>query len=274
MPTDSRLSFAIYAAANKSEGLTVEDMKRPAVVERLKVLEQSVEHYGISSRWIDDFMRAKGPAYLSAAAQYENNVIEGNLRSGNKPFPLVCIYPKEGTIFNTNPITVLQADWVNDTQREAGNHFIAFLLSSAQQAEAVKTGLRPAGSTAAPGGPFTAENGVAEALPNITSFEVPTDAILKRVRDLWFETKKPASVTLIIDISGSMKGEPIQKAKEGDLTFLDQMYPKDEVEIIAFSDRITTLVEMGPVGKSARPPANGSTASMPAAGPTSMTSPA
>lgn len=237
----------VYAVTGKTSGLTADDLRNPTVRARLTELERSVEHYGMSSRWIDDFMRAKGPAYLSAAAQYENNVIEGNLASGGKPFPLVCIYPKEGTVFNENPIAVPEADWVKPAEREAAQKFIDFLLTAEQQQAAVGKGLRPAGRTDAPGGPFTAANGVAEALPQFPAFEVPSPAILNRVRDLWFETKKPASVTLIIDVSGSMRGEAMEKAKEGAIGFLDQMYPQDEVEIIAFSSQITVIASMGKV---------------------------
>ena len=238
----------IYAITGKTTGLTVADLKDPTVLARLGALEASVEHYGMSSRWIDEFMRSKGPAYLSAAAQYENNVIEGNLASGGKPWPLVAIYPKEGTIYNDNPIATAAADWVTDAERLAAERFTAFLLSPAQQRAAVEKGLRPTGSNAAPGGPFNVANGVAEVLPAIPAFDIPGEAILNRVRDLWFETKKPASVTLVLDTSGSMKGEPLEKAKAGAIGFLDQMYPKDEVEIIAFSDRIVPLNDMAQVG--------------------------
>ena len=238
----------VYAITGKTAGLTVADLKDPTVLKRLGELEAAVEHYGMSSRWIDEFMRSKGPAYLSAAAQYENNVIEGNLSTGNKPWPLVAIYPKEGTVFNDNPVAIPGADWVTAEERTAAEAFVGFLLSPEQQQAAVAKGLRPAGSSTAPGGPFTAANGVAENLPDYPSFEIPGDSILNRMRDLWFETKKPASVTLILDTSGSMKGEPMDKAKIGAIGFIDQMYPKDEIEVIAFSDRITPLMPMAPVG--------------------------
>ncbi len=239
----------VYAITGKTAGLTVDDLRNPAVRAKLTELERSVEHYGLSSRWIDEFMRAKGPAYLSAAAQYENNVVEGNLASGNKPFPLVAIYPKEGTVFNENPAAIPEADWVTAAERGAAERFIAFLRSEPQQQAAVQKGLRPAGRSDAPGGPFSLANGVAEALPSFPVFEIPSPSILNRVRDLWFETKKPASVTLIIDTSGSMNGEPMLKAKEGAVGFLDQMYPQDEIEIIVFNSTISVLSEMDTVAK-------------------------
>ncbi len=242
----------VYAITGKTSGMTVADLKDPTVLKRLGELEASVEHYGMSSRWIDEFMRSKGPAYLSAAAQYENNIIEGNLASGNKPWPLVAIYPKEGTVYNDNPISIANADWVSGPGRQASERFISFLTSAPQVRAAVEKGLRPV-ADGAPGGPFTSANGVAETLPAIPAFEIPGDSILNRIRDLWFETKKPASVTLILDTSGSMNGDPLDKAKAGAIGFLDQMYPKDEVEVIAFSDRIVPLAEMAPVGSVREP---------------------
>ncbi|MFM2089724.1 MAG: hypothetical protein RLZZ127_213 [Planctomycetota bacterium] len=239
----------IYAAAGKTSRLTVEDLRDPAVRERVKVLEHSVEHYGLSNSFIDELMRTRGPAYLSAAAQYENAVIEGNLRTGGRPFPLVAVYPREGMVVATHPAAIPEAPWVGAAERAEAEAFIAFLTSDRGRRLAVEAGIRPAGGEDDPGAPFTSANGAAGVLPAVPVLEIPGDAILRRVRDLWFESKKPASVTLVIDTSGSMNGEPMTKAKEGAVGFLDTMYAGDEVEIIAFSDRVVPVVPMGRVSE-------------------------
>jgi Ca-activated chloride channel family protein len=238
-----------YAAAGKTTGLTVDDLKNPAVQQKVRVLERTVEHYGLSNTFIDQLMRSRGPAYLSAAMQYENAVIEGNLTAKNQPFPLIAVYPKEGAVIATHPAAIPAAAWVDEAQRSAAQGFIAFLTSTEGRRLAVAAGVRPAGATGDLGEPFTADNGVAAALPAVPALAVPGDAILRRVKDLWLESKKPASVTLILDTSGSMNGEPLAKAKEGALGFLDAMYQGDEIEVISFSDTIVPLVPMGRVGE-------------------------
>ena len=66
-------------------------------------------------------LREKGPAYLSAAVQYENAIIEGNRKTQNKPFKIVAIYPKEGQAQPTNYIGVASVTTaVADVERLGG----------------------------------------------------------------------------------------------------------------------------------------------------------
>jgi Ca-activated chloride channel family protein len=245
----------VYAHTRKTRGLTVADLKDPALVASMQVAEHSVEHYGLSSVWIDTFMREKGPAYLSAAVQYENAIIEGNRRTGNQPFKVVAIYPKEGTFLTQHPIGIPQAEWVTEERRAAAQRFIDYLLEPKTQALALSLGLRPILSSVPVGEPFTQEWGVSAQLPPIPSFEVPGEAILARVTDLWLEAKKPASVMLLIDTSGSMNGEAMNRAKEGAAAFIERMHGRDELEVRTFNNNITRLVPAGPVasiGEAAR----------------------
>ncbi len=75
----------VYAALGKTDGITTEDLKNPEVTAFLQKIEGAVEHYGLYNDWIDDLMRVKGPQYLSAAVQYENTIIQSNLKHENKP---------------------------------------------------------------------------------------------------------------------------------------------------------------------------------------------
>jgi len=86
----------VYAASGKTAGLTLPDVQKPHTGDFLEGIEHSVVHYGSSTGFFGRKMFAAGPQYLSAAVLYENMVIESYSQS-NLPFPVVAIYPKEGT---------------------------------------------------------------------------------------------------------------------------------------------------------------------------------
>ena len=50
----------------------------------------------------------------------------------------------------------------------------------------------------------------------------------------------PIGVVLVIDTSGSMKGEPIEDAKSAALVFMNEMRKVDEFAIVGFADEVTT----------------------------------
>jgi Ca-activated chloride channel family protein len=112
------------------------------------------------------------------------------------------------------------------------------------QRKAMKLGLRPISQTIPLGSPFTPEYGAKAKIDTSKIFQVPDERVLRRVRDLWEEAKMPASIVLLLDISGSMKGRPIQNAKSGAITFIDKMNRWDELEVITFSDKAVPLIEL------------------------------
>ncbi|MEO8178194.1 MAG: VWA domain-containing protein [Deltaproteobacteria bacterium] len=230
----------VYAQTRKTKDLTAADLKSPAVLEYVTKLERSVEHYGLSSVWIESFMREKGPAYLSATVQYENAIIEGNRKSQNKPFKIVAIYPKEGTVLAQHPIAIARGEWMNDELTAGAQKFVDYLLSPKTQELAMSFGIRPIRPMPVTE-PISPEWGVSAELPAVPSFEVPSEDVLKRLTDLWLAAKKPASVMLLLDTSGSMAGEAMDKAKEGAVSFIEKMQARDELEIRTFSDKIFRL---------------------------------
>jgi VWFA-related protein len=53
--------------------------------------------------------------------------------------------------------------------------------------------------------------------------------------------RQPASVLLLVDVSGSMSGEPIQQAQVAINEFIDVLEPTDEVALMTFSSGVTLV---------------------------------
>ncbi|MBU4380979.1 VWA domain-containing protein [Candidatus Parcubacteria bacterium] len=74
-------------------------------------------------------------------------------------------------------------------------------------------------------------------------FEITVDG--KKVENFGFAFVKdeniPLSTTLVLDHSGSMKGDPIVKAKESAIDYIDKLKPVDEVALIQFDTQIELL---------------------------------
>jgi Ca-activated chloride channel family protein len=234
----------VYAALGKSDGIAPEDLRSPRVTAFLKDFEGAVEHYGLSNSWIDDLMHAKGPGYLSAAVQYENTIIESNGKHGNKPFKLVALYPREGNVWTRHPTAILKEEWVTDEKREAAQQFLDFLLGRGAQESAMELGLRPILRDVRLASPFDEEHGVQVAVDATRAFQVPGEAVLKRIRDLWEEVKVPATLVLVLDRSNSMKGAPMDNAKRGAMEFIRNMKPRDQLLVVLFNHEVTELVPL------------------------------
>ncbi len=234
----------VYAASGKTDGIAPEDLKKAEVMSFLQKIEGAVEHYGLSNSWIDDLMRVKGPQYLSAAVQYENTIIQSNQGHQNKPFKLVAIYPKEGNFWTRHPVAILKEDWMTPEKEAACREYIEFLLSEEAQNKAMEMGLRPIRTDIAMAEPFTPENGVQEKVASDLAFRVPEESVLRRIRDLWEEVKIPATVALVLDRSGSMKGPAMDNAKAGAVEFIRSMKPRDQIRVVIFNEYVTPVTEL------------------------------
>lgn len=238
-----------YAGAGKTRGLTMEDLARPEVATFLRDIEQSVVHYGRSTGFFGDKLFANGPSYLSAAVLYENMVIKSyDDTSLDLPFPVVAIYPKEGTFWSDHPVGVIERPWVSDEHREAAGVYIDYLMEETQQRAALRFGFRPGDPSIPLGAPIDARHGVDPDMPQ-TTLEVPPANVMQGVIDLWKVNKKNASITLVIDVSGSMRGEPLRGAKAGAVQFIEMLGERDKLSILSFSDQpiwVARDKEVGP----------------------------
>jgi Ca-activated chloride channel family protein len=234
-----------YAATGKHEGLTEEDVTASKARRIVRDIERSIVHYGDTTLFIADQMRANGPGYASAVAMEEVTLLEFNRDRGSQP-PLVALYPPEGTFYSDNPFIVLDAPWVSAAERAAARRFQEFLAEHIDPARAAKSGFRPADLDQEPVAPVSKENGVDPAQPERV-LGLPEPRVLDRIKRAWREDRKPASVLLVVDTSASMNDEDrLPRAKQGLDTFFEQVGRQDAVGLTIFSDRIQPLIPIAP----------------------------
>ncbi|BCL81102.1 VWA domain-containing protein [Ktedonobacteria bacterium brp13] len=244
-----------YASTNKTRGLTKADVASTQATSFLSNVESSVIHYGDSTGFFADKMFQNGPGYLSAAILYENLVVEANdgQTYKNLPYPVVAIYPKEGTFYSDHPYTVLQASWVTPAKQAAALAFRDFLLAPAQQQKALQEGFRPANNQVPITAPLDSAHGVDPSQPH-TLLQVPSADIVNAIEDSWGQQKRRVDVTLILDRSGSMNDtiggvSKIDGAKQGLQEFVKLLSNDDELGVTTFSDQedvVSPISLLGP----------------------------
>jgi Ca-activated chloride channel homolog len=245
----SGLSFVAaqyYTATGKREGLTVEDVERPEIRERVRAIEQSIVHYGDTGSFFSEQLAKHGPGYASAVAMEETTLLEFNEERRPGELKLVAIYPAEGTYVSDNPYIVLEAPWVNAAQKRAAETLGAWLQKELTPELVATFRYRPGDQEVKPLPPVTRANGADPTQPQ-RLLSLPQPRVLARIKTAWREDRKPANVMLVVDVSGSMNDEDkIGHAREGLKRFLGQLSPRDRVGLMTFDSQIRMLVPIAP----------------------------
>jgi Ca-activated chloride channel family protein len=227
----------VYAATRKTGGLSLQDVNSPAVASFVGEIERSVVHYGSSTGFFGNEMFSSGPRYLSAAVLYENMVIQAASRR-ELAFPVVAIYPKEGTFWSDHPVGIVERPWVTPERREAAKAYIEFLLARPQQERAIAFGFRPGLAEVPVGAPIDAAHGADPREPQ-TTLEVPSPEVINAVLQVWQRQKKRSDVALVLDTSGSMKDDgKLVNAREGAKQLIALLGDEDEFSLIPFSSSV------------------------------------
>ena len=248
-----------YAAVGKTDGLSSEDLNRADVIAYGKSIESAVVHYGdttltFMNNWYRADQRGNPYSYASAVAVEEKSVIDYNagnpdgvLQQGEEPraprIPLVAIYPKEGTLFSDNPFFILDADWVDQTEKDGAKLFQDFVQQPENQQKVLQFNFRPGNPTVAIGAPIIAANGVDPDQPQ-TTMQVPSPPVMINLLEQWSLNRKGARVLFVIDISGSMGEEALagqsklDLAKQAAIDSLDEFKPEDLVGLRVFSTNL------------------------------------
>ena len=226
-----------YAASSKTANLTLTDLAKPQTKQFLGGVEQSVVHYGSSTGFFGRKMFANGPEYLSAAVLYESMVVE-SYSQNSLPFPVVAIYPKEGTFWSDHPVGIVEREWVTAEHREAAKVYIQYLLARAQQEKALQYGFRPASVDVALATPLDTAHGIDPKEPK-TTLEVPSVDVISALLELWRTQKKHANIALVLDTSGSMNEDnKMQNAKVGARQLVQMLDDGDTFSFLPFSSEL------------------------------------
>ncbi len=258
-----------YAGAGKTRGLSVADVESPKTLELLRGIEGTVVHYGKSTGFFADKMLERGPGYISAAVLYENLVIESYAKRTDAPFPLVSVYPVEGTFWSDHPYAALEADWVGPEEKEAAAAFLGFLKARPAQERALALGFRPADPEVPVTSPVDAAHGADPKQPQ-TLLDVPDAAVLEKLLAVWRQTKKSTDVIFVFDKSGSMRGRPLAEAKVGAKRFLETLSDRDEVTLLFFDNNVYPPIGPRPLDAAGRADLAGRIDSTIAAGGTAL----
>jgi Ca-activated chloride channel family protein len=240
-----------YAGAGKVRRLNVEDLQDGSLQDFMADVESSIIHYGTSTGFFGERMFERGPSYLSAAVLYENLVAAQEtkrLAGESDQLPVVAIYPKEGTFWSNHPYVILNAPWVTEEQKAAAADLQAFLLDRPQQVRAIELGFRPADPSIPLTTPLDAQHGVDPAQPQ-TVLEVPSADVIAGVQELWQVVKKPVDLVVVMDVSGSMRGDKMAAARRSLLQFIDLLDDRDRLEVILFGSDLLSLTPLSPLGE-------------------------
>ena len=249
------LTSLAYAAAGVGEDLTPGLLYGSQVREAFHELELRTHHYGTSTRALCEAMAAHGPAYLHAITTSEINVQACNYyqyelepKLWNR---LVFFAPEEGTFWSDNPFCLLDEEWVTDEQRAAAEVYRDYLLSREAQEIAIDEWLRPADPDIPLRAPIDRAHGVdpgmtIESVPSLPSVSGETT---NAVIDLFRQTKRPATIVVLLDTSQSMEGSKLTRALAGTKAFMDFLERDDELIIFRFGSDVAPLAPSGRVAE-------------------------
>jgi Ca-activated chloride channel homolog len=243
----SAVAAEYFAATGKREGLTEQDVSRPAVRAQIRTIERSIVHYGDTTLFFADQLKKYGPAYASAVAMEEVTLVDFNRnRRGTK---LVGIYPSEGTFFSDNPYLVLEAPWVAPRQRAGAKAFADYLKREVTPEVAARGGFRPGDADAKPLPPIDRAHGADPSQPTKV-LSLPEPRVLAKIKSTWRQDRKPANIILVVDKSGSMSEEgKLDEAKQGLKVFFDELSPQDRVGMTSFDDQVYPTVALAPFAR-------------------------
>jgi Ca-activated chloride channel family protein len=243
----------VYGVNGRTAGLTTEDIYTPEVEAGMRTLARNTSKYGMISTDLLRLMAQHGPQYLHAVSAFEEGTVRLNLERGDQlRWPVVFIFPSEGTFWSSHPYCILDgADWVDEEQAEAAKIFLDYLRAEEQQEMAVDHLLRPLDSGIEIHAPLSLENGADPRVrrETIPALEMPDSDATAAIIDQFMTTKRKGTVLLVLDVSGSMEGQNIRAATEATAAFLKRLHPDDEAGLIVFNDRVITTSPMRPVSQ-------------------------
>ncbi len=233
----STLLAVVQAAQSKTAAVSTDDIQQPIVQASVGAFEGGVAWFSNSADTLGATMSARDVSYLGAAVMYEATVLYyGNGR-------IVPIYPLEGTFVADFPACLNQTG-----NSEAARLFRDYLLGDEAQGTAVSVGLRPVNNNVPITAPLDASNGVDLSQPAIV-FNHPSVETVYAVQELWQSARKDVNLVMLLDTSGSMRGDKIDNMLAAAVQFVEQMGDDDYISIIAFATEPEIIIKHVQVGE-------------------------
>ncbi len=240
-----------YAGAGLVRGLTEEAATAQSTLDYVQSVESTIRFYGEGEEVIVERLAEEGRAFLDAFVGQERVVLEWNRTHSDQR--LVAIYPSEGTLWTDHPLALLELGAqaselaVTENQRLTYRAFADFLTSQDSQMALLAAGYRPADlsiSLDGPGSPFANTDAVDWRQPQ-TTLQMPSPAVVDVVLNAWRYTKRPTNVYLVVDTSGSMEGDKIDRTREALTAFVAQVQgERDRVGIVEFADSVKSFTPL------------------------------
>ncbi len=242
-----------YAGAGVQRGLTAEMAQNPKTLEFVNAVEKTVRFYGESELAVIQQAAKEGAKDLDAFVTPEQLVVAFNTGVfGKPPAKLIALYPAEGTLWADHPLALLETPELTANQRRTFQAFREYLASAEAQKEILRAGYRPADlslSLSGPDSPLTAANGVDSSQPQ-TTLQLPPPDVVSVVQNAWAAAKRRTNVILVVDTSGSMKGDKLTNMQTALRTFLAQI-PSDQerIGLVEFNSTVTSIIELDTLAK-------------------------
>ncbi|MEO1331387.1 MAG: substrate-binding domain-containing protein [Pseudomonadota bacterium] len=242
----------LYAMAGDPDVLTLETLERPDVREGVRALLRSVDRSSGSSGWLKDAF-VENPDRFDAMMNYEALAIEANqafVAAGREP--LQIIYPANGLAVADSPL-----GYVDKGDADKEELFLALqahLLSSAVQDQLValgrRAGLLGLDVARADRAVWNPDWGV-DLERDIAPIPTPKQEVIRRALTLYqTDLRKPSLTVWVLDVSGSMDGDPIDQLKSAMRLLLDdqeaarnllQPSPRDVTAVVVFNNRVVDV---------------------------------
>jgi Ca-activated chloride channel homolog len=236
----STLLAVVQAARLQTEAVTVADVQLPIVQASVGAFESGVAWFGNSTANMGRTMSERDMAYLSAVIVYESTVVQ---HGGGE---IVAVYPFEGTFMASHPACLNQSS--PGDVREGALAFREYLVGEAGQQAALASGLRPVNTAVALGNPLDEAHGV-NPQQQLTIFDPPSADTVFAVQDLWQQARKDVNLVMVLDISGSMRGNRMRSMQTAATQFVQQMGDDDRISLITFSSGSDVIVRYAQVGE-------------------------
>lgn len=242
-----------YAGAGVQRGLTAELAQNPKTLEFVNAVEKTVRYYGEGELSVIQRAAQEGPKYLDAFVTPEQLVVAFNTGVfGKPPAKLVALYPAEGTLWADHPLALLETPALTTNQRRTFQAFREYLASADAQKEILRVGYRPADlnlSLTGADSPLTAANGVDPVQPQ-TTLQLPPPDVVSVVQNAWALAKRRTNVILVVDTSGSMRGDKLTNVQTALRTFIAQI-PSDQEKLglVEFNSNVTHIIELDTLAK-------------------------